>query len=72
MTLSMLEPGTSAMIQSVDAKPAMTRRLSSMGFVPGATVTVLRIKTGARHVRIGTTEWALSDKTAEMIRLRHV
>ena len=70
MTLATLKVGGSAVIDSIGADADIVYRLESLGFVSGKTVTVVRRKTGASHVRIGTTEWVMRDSTAELIRLR--
>jgi Fe2+ transport system protein FeoA len=69
MTLQTLRSGDSAVIASIQGDADVAHRLESLGFVEGKTVTVLRSRTGTRHVRIGTTEWVMRDSTAELIRL---
>ena len=70
MTLRTLEVGDSAVIADISANADVVHRLESLGFVPGKTVTVLRHRTGTRHVRIGTTEWVMRDSTADLIMLK--
>ena len=70
MTLKTLKVGDSAVIDGIGADAGIVHRLESLGFVSGKTVTVIRRKTGASHVRIGTTEWVMRDSTAELIRIR--
>ena len=70
MTLQTLRSGDSAVIASIQGNTDVAHRLESLGFVPGKTVTVLRHRTGTRHVRIGTTEWVMRDSTADLIMLK--
>jgi ferrous iron transport protein A len=41
-TLSLLTPGATAVVAGVDADPAVARRLASLGFRPGTTVSCVR------------------------------
>ena len=71
MTLKTLKVGDSAVIDGIGADAGIVHRLESLGFVPGKTVTVIRRKTGASHVRVGTTEWVMRDSTADFVQLRN-
>jgi Fe2+ transport system protein FeoA len=64
MTLRHLRVGTSAIIKNVNLE-----RLKSLGFVIGATVTLLRRTRSCLHVRIGLTEWALRESTADFVNI---
>jgi len=70
MTLQTLRAGDSAVIASIQGDADVAYRLESLGFAPGKSVTVLRSRTGTRHVRIGTTEWVMRDSTADLITLK--
>jgi hypothetical protein len=71
MTLKTLDVGDSAVIDSIVADTDVAYRLESLGFVSGKTVTMIRRKTGASHVRVGTTEWVMRDSTADFVQLRN-
>lgn len=59
-----LPVGGSAIIKSVTWE-----RLLSLGFVPGATIILLRRSGGCLHVRVGMTEWAIRATTADFINI---
>ena len=42
MSLSKIEIGTTAIVDSVDAPPPIARRLGDLGFIPGTPVTPIR------------------------------
>jgi Fe2+ transport system protein FeoA len=67
-TLKTLAVGVRAVIAGV-ANIESGARLQSMGFRPGSHIVVLRDKAGCRHVRVGSTEYAIRNATADLIEL---
>lgn len=67
-TLRTLPVGVRAVI-AVVADTEAGGRLQSMGFRPGSHIVVLRDKAGCRHVRVGSTEYAIRNATADLIEL---
>lgn len=65
MTLTELPAGSMASIISVRLD-----RLISMGITPGSNVRVLRRTTKCMHIKVGSTEWAIRNSTAENVTIR--
>jgi Fe2+ transport system protein FeoA len=66
--LSQLPPRCEAIVASIDAPPRLASRLRDLGFLPGATLRVLR-SGSALIVQIGETRLALRRRDAAAIRL---
>jgi Fe2+ transport system protein FeoA len=64
MTLNNLKEQDQAVIASV-----ANERLQSMGFRSGQSIQVLRRTPHCMHVRVGTTEWAIRDRDAELVKI---
>jgi len=70
-TLKTLPLGVPAVIAAVTDTESGAR-LQSMGFRPGRHIVVLRDKAGCRHVRVGSTEYAIRNITADLIELNTI
>ena len=68
-TLNNLLVGTTATIDDIVSNHSYTDRLKSMGFRPGQSIQVLRRTPHCMHVRVGTTEWAIRNQDAELVKI---
>ena len=68
-TLSNLSVGSTATIESIVGGHSYTDRLKSMGFQTGQCIQVLRQTSHVMHVRVGTTEWAIRNQDAELVKI---
>jgi Fe2+ transport system protein FeoA len=64
MTLNDLQERDVAVIASV-----ANERLQQMGIVAARTVTVLRRMACCLHIRVGSTEWAIRDQDAKLVKI---
>ena len=64
MTLNDLKERDIAVIASV-----ANERLQQMGLVATRTVTVLRRMACCLHIRVGSTEWAIRDQDAKLVKI---
>ncbi len=74
MRLDTLKPGQQALLQHIDAEPALYQRLKALGFIAGKRVHVVRQAAfgGPLHVRIGTTDVMIRVSDARRIQLQPV
>lgn len=68
-TLNNLLVGGSAIIEDIVSNHNYSSRLKSMGFRSGQNVRVLRRTPHCIHVRVGSTEWAIRDRDAELVKI---
>ena len=69
MTLNNLSAGATAVIADVTDNHSFSTRLKSMGFRSGQTIRVLRRTAHVMHVRVGSTEWAIRDRDAKLVKI---
>ena len=66
--LTQLEINKPALISRITGEDVESKRLHSMGIVPGKTIIVLRrTRHDTIHCRVSATEFAIRGKTAETI-----
>ena len=68
-TLNNLSVGGTATIDDVVGNHSHSFRLKSMGFRPGQSIQVLRHTSHVMHVRVGSTEWAIRNQDAELVKI---
>ena len=68
-TLNNLSAGVTAVIDDIVSNHSYTDRLKSMGFQSGQSVQVLRQTSHVMHVRVGSTEWAIRNQDAELVKI---
>jgi Fe2+ transport system protein FeoA len=68
-TLNNLSTGSIGTIDSIVSNHGYTDRLKSMGFLSGQNIQVLRQTAHVMHVRVGTTEWAIRNQDAELVKI---
>ena len=68
-TLNNLSTGSTAIIKGIVSDNSYTDRLTSMGFRSGQSVQVLRQTPHCMHVRVGSTEWAIRNQDAKLIKI---
>ena len=68
-TLRDLSAGATAIIDHVAGNHSYSTRLQSMGFQSGQSIRVLRRTAHVMHVRVGSTEWAIRDQNAELVKI---
>ena len=68
-TLNNLSIGSTATIDDIVSDHSYTDRLKSMGFRPGQNIQVLRQTAHVMHVRVGTSEWAIRNQDAELVKI---
>jgi Fe2+ transport system protein FeoA len=68
-TLNNLSAGVTAVIDDIVSNHSYTDRLKSMGFQSGQSVQVLRQTAHVMHVRVGSTEWAIRNQDAELVKI---
>lgn len=71
MTLAQTAVGKTVKIQSVQVDEEFSKRCFALGLRPGANVTVIRkaFLNGPLHVRVGTTELAIRQNQAKLIKV---
>ena len=67
MPLTMQREGDTAVIQRVGGKEEVRRHLENMGFVPGASVTVVSANNGNVIVNVKESRVAISKEMANKI-----
>ena len=68
-TLRDLSAGATATIDDVAGNHSFSDRLRSMGFQSGQSIRVLRRTPHVLHVRVGSTEWAIRNQDAELVKI---
>jgi Fe2+ transport system protein FeoA len=68
-TLKNLPAGVTAVIADIVSDHSYTSRLKSMGFRSGQSIQVLRQTSHVMHVRVGSTEWAIRNQDAELVKI---
>ena len=68
-TLRDLSAGATAIIDHVAGNHSYSTRLQSMGFQSGQSIRVLRRTPHVLHVCVGSTEWAIRDQDAELVKI---
>ena len=68
-TLKNLPTGSTATIDDVVGDHSHSFRLKSMGFRPGQNIQVLRQTAHVMHVRVESTEWAIRNQDAELVKI---
>jgi len=68
-TLNNLSAGVTAVIDDIVSDHSYSNRLKSMGFRSGQSIRVLRRTPHCMHVRVGTTEWAIRDQDAKLVKI---
>ena len=68
-TLRDLSAGVTAVIDHVADNHSFSDRLRSMGFQSGQSIRVLRRTPHVLHVRVGSTEWAIRDRDAKLVKI---
>ena len=68
-TLKNLSVGSTATIKDIVSGHSHSDRLKSMGFRSGQNIQVLRRTSHVMHVRVGSTEWAIRDRDAELVKI---
>ena len=68
-TLNNLLTGQSAVIDSIVGDHDYTSRLISMGFRSGQSIQVLRRTAHCMHVRVGSSEWAIRNQDAKLVKI---
>ena len=68
-TLKNLPAGSTATIDDVVGDHSHAFRLKSMGFQAGQNIQVLRQTSHVMHVRVGSTEWAIRNRDAELVKI---
>ena len=68
-TLNNLSIGSTATIDAIEDNHSYTDRLKSMGFQSGQSVRVLRRTAHVMHVRVGSTEWAIRNQDAKLVKI---
>lgn len=68
-TLNNLSVGSAATIEDIEGNHSYTDRLKSMGFRSGQSVQVLRQTSHCMHVRVGSSEWAIRNQDARLVKI---
>ena len=68
-TLNNLSAGVTAVIDDIEDNHSYTDRLKSMGFKSGQSVQVLRQTSHVMHVRVGSSEWAIRNQDAKLVKI---
>ena len=68
-TLNNLSAGVTATIDDIAGNHSFSDRLRSMGFRSGQSIRVLRRTPHCMHVRVGSTEWAIRDQDAKLVKI---
>jgi Fe2+ transport system protein FeoA len=68
-TLDNLSAGITATIEGIVINHNHSFRLKSMGFQPGQSIQVLRRTSHVMHVRVGSTEWAIRNQDAKLVKI---
>ena len=67
-TLNNLLAGVTATIADIVSGHSYTDRLKSMGFRSGQSIQVLRRTPHCMHVRVGSSEWAIRNQDAKLVK----
>ena len=67
MPLSFASPGEENIIKRIGGKPEVKRHLENLGFVAGATVTVINETAGNLIVNVKETRVAINKEMAQKI-----
>ena len=67
MPLSFASPGEENIIKRIGGKPEVNRHLENLGFVAGATVTVITETAGNLIVNVKETRVAINKEMAQKI-----
>ena len=68
-TLNNLPAGVTAVIDAIEDNHSYTDRLKSMGFQSGQSIRVLRRTAHVMHVRVGSSEWAIRNQDARLVKI---
>ena len=68
-TLNNLSAGITAVIDDIVSDHSYTNRLKSMGFRSGQSIQVLRRTPHVIHVRVGSSEWAIRNQDAKLVKI---
>ena len=68
-TLKDLLAGDIAIIDDIVSNHSYTDRLKSMGFRSGQNIQVLRRTPHCMHVRVGSSEWAIRNQDAKLVKI---
>jgi len=68
-TLNNLPAGVTAVIDDIEDNHSYTDRLKSMGFRSGQSIRVLRRTPHCMHVRVGSSEWAIRNQDAKLVKI---
>jgi Fe2+ transport system protein FeoA len=68
-TLNNLSTGSTATIDDIVSNHSYTDRLKSMGFRSGQSIQVLRRTPHCMHVRVGSSEWAIRNQDAKLVKI---
>ena len=68
-TLNNLSAGVTAVIDDIVSNHSYTDRLKSMGFRSGQSIRVLRRTPHCMHVRVGSSEWAIRNQDAKLVKI---
>ena len=68
-TLNNLATGDIATIKEIADNHSYTDRLMSMGFRSGQSIRVLKRTRHCMHVRVGSTEWAIRNQDAKLVKI---
>jgi Fe2+ transport system protein FeoA len=68
-TLDNLSAGITATIEGIVINHNHSFRLKSMGFRSGQSIQVLRRTPHCMHVRVGSTEWAIRNQDAKLVKI---
>ena len=67
MPLSMMNMGEKARVASINGSDAVKRRLGSLGFVPGAIVSVVQVMGGSMILGLQDSRIAINDDLARRV-----
>ncbi len=67
MPLSMMNMGEKARVASIHGSDAVKRRLGSLGFVPGAIVSVVQVMGGSMILGLQDSRIAINDDLARRV-----
>ena len=68
-TLNHLTAGSTATIDDIESNHSYSNRLQSMGFRSGRSIQVLRRTQHVLHVRVGSSEWAIRNQDAKLVKI---
>ncbi len=67
MPLSMMNVGEKARVASIHGSDAVKKHLGSLGFVPGAVVTVVQVTGGSMILGLQASRIAINDDLARRV-----